>query len=686
MSIHPKVRQWRRGDLAFVAGFLLFEMVTGLLIWLLPFSVSSQMMVLAHTAGGLVFLGPYAWYQVRHWQEYRSRPMTHHKLTGYFSMVATLVAVISGLVLTYQALFGTRIRPGWDRIHLIATFAVMGAAGVHVASPMLRDVKARCHAAIQPILAAEKQFAGNALFIAGTLLALVGLVVYAYASVDLDNRLPEDYSFPHGRDSAFAPSLATTRTGEAFDARTLARSQSCGQAGCHKEIYDEWAPSAHRYAAMDPAFRAVQKRMGEQKGPEATRYCGGCHDPISLFSGTKNLFEKELTNPQGLDEGISCVACHTIRSADVKGNAEYVIGQPERYIGELRDGPASRFVSSFLIRAYPDQHAESFQRELYKTPEYCGTCHKQFIDERINDVGWVQLQNQYDTWRKSRWNHPGDAARTIECRECHMPLTASTDPASGDPLDYNRSADDGKHRSHRFLGTNQMMPKLLDLPGAEEHTRLTEQWMQGEYEVPEIADKWTSGPVVPVEVTAPDTITAGEAVEVIVQFTNNKAGHHFPTGPLDMIQAWVELVVTDAQGEVVYASGTRDEDHFVEPGAFAFKSEPVDQYGNLIDQHNLWEMVGARYSRTLFPGFSDRTTYRFTAPGMEDAPEKRPLQPVSLSMLPAQNTLRVEARLQYRKLNQPIFNALMPDTLDVKTAPITTVSSAEKTILITAAK
>ena len=42
-----------------------------------------------------------------------------------------------------------------------------------------------------------------------------------------------------------------------------------------------------------------------------------------------------------------------------------------------------------------------------------------------------------------------------------------------------------------------------------------------------------------------------------------------------------------------------------------FKAEPVDQYGNLIDRHNLWEMVGVRYRRSLFPGFSDTAEYSF---------------------------------------------------------------------------
>ncbi|MFT5143187.1 MAG: hypothetical protein ACI84D_001810 [Thalassolituus oleivorans] len=41
-----------------VVGLLVFEAVSGLSIWLLPFSVSNQFLVLIHTAGGVLFLPP----------------------------------------------------------------------------------------------------------------------------------------------------------------------------------------------------------------------------------------------------------------------------------------------------------------------------------------------------------------------------------------------------------------------------------------------------------------------------------------------------------------------------------------------------------------------------------------------------------------------------------------------------
>ena len=642
-----KAQEWQRVLLRCVASLIVFETITGLAIYLLPFSVSNQLVVLIHTAAGIAFVLPFAWYQLRHWKAYRALRLSHVVLTGYFAMIATITLIITGLVLTAQAIFSTRIGPLWDRAHIVATFALLLAVVPHVATLMLRAMRSAASDNAVMLRAAVRRFAVGSLYLTA-----------AFA-------LPKDYSYLFGVARPFAPSLATTTSGGAYDVRTLAGSQSCGTSGCHKQIYDEWSTSAHRYAAMDPAFQKVQSVMGEQNGPESTRYCGGCHDPISLFSGTKNIFTKDLTNLAGYKEGISCVACHAIRSTDVKGNAAYVISQPPRYIFELDSaGTLQRSVANFLIRAYPRHHVETLQRKMFKSPEFCAACHKQFIDEEINRVGWVQLQNQYDNWRKSRWNHPRNPAKTIECRECHMPLTASDDPSSGDDRDYNRSPDDGMHRSHRFLGANQFIPTALHLPGAAEHVRLTEKWLRGEIPIPEIAQKWRSGPAVPIELTAPATAVPGQSITLQVALTNNKVGHEFPTGPLDIIQAWVELTVTDDAGKIVYQTGQRDSANFIAPGAFMLKAEPIDQYGNLIDRHNLWEMVGVRYRRSVFPGFSDQEQFTFRSPR-------------------SNVVLHATARLMYRKIDQYLLNFLFGPESGI-TAPVTAISEDRRTIRVVA--
>jgi len=681
-----KSSEWQSRLLRSVSGLMVFETLTGLSIFLLPFSVSNQVMVILHTGIGLVCILPFVWYLVRHWRTYRSLRLSHETLTGYFALGATLVLVISGLVLTWQSVVGTRIGRVWDLSHIVATFALVASVVPHLATVIVR---ALAPATREPALArAVKGFGLSTMLWTGGLIAVAVVGALWVAPAPFVNELPEDYSYLYGPERPFAPSLARTSTGGAFDARSLSGSASCGTAGCHKAIYDEWAVSAHRYSAMDAAFLAVQSVMGKQNGAESTRYCGGCHDPISLFSGTKNIFVEDLTSLSGYQEGISCVSCHSISETDVQGNANYVISQPGRYLFEGADGGPRQLIGEFLIKAYPRYHVKSLQHKLFKSPEFCAACHKQFIDEEINQVGWVQLQNQFDNWRKSRWNTPGDPTKTVECRECHMPLVASEDPGRGDDLDYNRSPTDGKHRSHRFLAANQFMPLALELPGAAEHVALTEKWLRGEIDVPEIADKWREGPAVPIRIVAPPQVSPGEPVTIQTVLTNNKVGHDFPTGPLDIIQAWVEVEVTDQNGNVVYRTGQRDSSHFIAPGSFILKAEPVDQYGNLIDRHNLWEMVGVRYRRSLFPGLSDQAEFTFLYPGaIVTAGTETALAALDrvVAVPPptdAVTELRVTARLLYRKTDQFLLNFLFTEEAGI-TAPVTVMSEDHATIPVT---
>lgn len=674
-------QEWRTPLVAAVVALLAFETLTGLSIYFLPFSVPNQFIVLSHTVIGLIVIAPYAWYQIRHWLLARRFTLTHTKFLGYAAFLTVSVCLLSGVVVTFDSAFGVRLNYAWDMIHTISGFLSVAFLLPHILLIVFRH---RADAGPDRLVAnAQRHFGRGVLIWTAGLVGITGLAVYAYAPTLYRNEFPADYSWKYGK-NPFAPSLAMTATGGAFDPRSLAESASCGTTGCHVQIVEEWLPSAHRYAAMDPAFQSVQAMMAENNGPESTRYCGGCHDPISLFSGNKTVYTDELTQAYGYQEGISCIACHSIVQTDVQGNADYIMTQPERYIYELTPGSAAKFVSDFLIRAYPEHHTRSFSLDLYKTPEFCAACHKQFIDKEINNVGWVQLQNQYDNWRKSRWHNPDAPERTLNCQECHMRLTHSTDPAAGDTADRNRTSDDGKHRNHRFIGANQYIPALLDLPGADTQIALTEEWLRGETVIPEIADRWTSGPAIPIQIMAPSSVEPGDEVALKVVLTNNKVGHDFPTGPLDIIQAWVELTVTDASGGIVYRSGEVNDRHFIQEGSFIFKAEGIDQYGNLIDRHNLWEMVGARFRRSLFPGFSDVAEYRFTCPStIRRRDGSLPPEKEFTFSVPKDGAgaLQVSARLRYRKADQLLMNVLFGEDVGLTTR-VTDLSHDSKTIRI----
>jgi hypothetical protein len=662
---------------------LLFEGVSGFVITFAPFHPAIQWNVLLHTLAGVLTLLPIAWYCAVHWDDYRSYAMSNVVFLGYLALVSLLVCAVSGAVVTWQGLFGLRTSELWRNVHLYSGVATVGATLPHFAIPLARMLRKR------PARPA------TAMMVIAVVVAAVGLAAAfglstVYSGTEYVNEFPDDYVFLYGEDRPFAPSLARTETGKAMDPRILAGSDSCGTSGCHEQILSEWKASSHRWAAMDSAFQKIQGIMAEQTGAEATRYCGGCHDPISLFSGAKNIFVDDLTGLLGYNEGISCLSCHAVRETDLQGNANYVMSQPEEYLWQWEVEGARGKARDFLIRTYPDQHAKLSKR-MYKAPEYCAACHKQFIDEEVNQVGWVQLQNQYDNWAASHWNQEGDPERTVECRECHMPLIESNDPASGDLADYNRSVDDGMHRSHRFIASNNVMPALLKVEGWEEQVRLTELWLQGRYEIPEIRDKWGAGPIISIELEVPETIGPEDSIPLRVVLSSNKVGHDFPTGPLDIIQSWVEVEVTDEVGNVVYTSGRRDERNYLEPGTFLFKVEPVDQYGNLIDRHNLWEMVGVRFRRALFPGFTDTVEFDIGCPANIPRPEgdavamaeDRSVSGHTIPKAPAATVYNIKASLNYRKFDQFLLDYMFGEDAGL-TAPPVEISQASATVRVVA--
>ncbi len=751
--------EWRRALSGFTLGILLFETVTGLTIYLLPFSIFNQFAVIVHTVLGVLTLVPVVWYLGQHWLRRYRGAFNHFQLLGYASAGAFVVLVVSGVVLTWQALFSVRISYAWDLVHIWATFVFFALLAAHLLTLVLR----RAGKEVNRLVVRRAQVSclwQSIAWCAAPVLLCLGLAGM-YQPMVFDNAFPETYDFQYGIDRPFAPSLArrdmketearlvshvlgtldaqqgkqfvddfqvdpnkhvgfatvaeevcaalelsaaqrsvvSRAVGEAredfrkrgrVDPRLLGGSAGCGRSGCHSEIYEEWLPSAHRYSSMDFVFQRVQEILVEDRDPQVTRYCAGCHDPISLLAGAKN--EGNITlSAEGADEGISCVVCHSIVQTDVRGNADYTIDPPEPYIYELEEGPAAETISGFLLRAYPREHIRIYSRSLYKTTEYCAACHKQFIDEEVNLFGWVQGQNQYDSWRKSRWHTQGVPAETLACRECHMPLIASQDPAAGDVADPGRSPGDGQHRSHRYLAANQFIPLYHDLPGAKKHVELTKKWLRGEYEVPEIAERWTEGPAVRLRLAAPETVRPGDSVEIQTLLTNNKTGHDFPTGPLDMIESWVELTVTDEQGRTVFHTGTLDEREYLVDPQIVFKKEGYDRQGKLIDRHNLWDMVGSRYSRTLYPGFTDTTQFVFPCPGLDaaspfettEAGKEAGRFKVDTSEQMAGSELLVKAVLWYSKFKAPFLDATFGEKPRLR-APMTAIAEASTRIKVLA--
>ena len=459
-----------------IAG-LLFLIASGLLVTLAPFHAAVQWSVLVHTLLGLLLLIPILWYSWSHFVDYRHYDLSDVVLLGYLGLAALVLCLVSGLVVTWQGLFAIRMSPLWRNLHLYSTIALLVLALPHAILVFLRVRKKMTGHLARPVTVQSVAAAVVALAIAGGL-------GWLYAGPSYNNVFPEDYNFLYGEDRPFAPSLAVTETGGPLDPESLAGSETCGSAGCHSQILEEWKPSAHRYSAMDPLFQKVQSVMAEQNGPESTRYCGGCHDPISLFSGAKNVFAENLTGLHGYNEGISCLSCHGVARDRPPGQRQLRDDPAGGLSVAVADGTgAGKFFSDFLIRTYPDKHNELSKR-MFKAPEYCAACHKQFIDQEVNRVGWVQLAEPVRQLEGQPLVHRGSTRE--DHRVPRVPHAAGRVDRSG----ARRLGRLQPHRRRRQAPQPPLHRRQHPGPGAARARGLggagplTEEWLRGDLRDP----------------------------------------------------------------------------------------------------------------------------------------------------------------------------------------------------------
>ena len=233
--------------------------------------------------------------------------------------------------------------------------------------------------------------------------------------------------------------------------------------------------------------------------------------------------------------------------------------------------------------------------------------------------------------------------------------------AEADPYDVKIGLG-RKYRNHRFAAANQYMPLALNSPGAAQQVRHVDEWLRGERLIPEIAKVWPRGPIVPLEIKAPASARAGAPLDLQVVLTNKKAGHSFPTGPLNIVRVWLELEVRDGAGKIVFESGRLDGKNHVEAGTYVLRPVALTVQGEAVLTPDIWHPKGPIYRAAIFPGRSESFDYAFKVPARAAGP------------------LTITARLRYRKANQFFMDAVYEN--EHRQAPITDISSATAQIAL----
>jgi hypothetical protein len=601
------------------SGVFLFIAFSGFIPFLVRYGVISQWILLLHILVGVLAAIPLTVFFLKHLREANREVPTPWWSPGLWTGIGWVALGISGLWLVGKGIWGVFVSYRMHYFHLVVGL-VFGAVGIfHVLHGLARSKlpQRRYVQLLRP-------------------LALWTIVLAAGAAVIGFSRHQGTLAT-----GDFSPSNARTDTGRVIPSKLLIESESCGASGCHGTIYEEWLPSAHHFSGADPFYATVKASYVQAQGVGSGRYCAGCHEPISLVSGETI---PAYTAPTS-QAGSSCIFCHVLRNPEVKGNANYTVTAPHPYLFEFSTHPVLRKVSQVLIRLHPEQHKLDYDAKHSQSVEFCGTCHKQYLDKRVNGWGFVQLQNQYDDWKNGPWHT--DKTRVLQCQNCHMHEVPSEDPA--------RNAN-GVIHEHRILASNAFVPQMLNLPGASQQIQLVKEWLTGQAIIPEIDKVWPRGPIISVNLFPENPLAAGQTATVQALVINTKVGHAFPTGPLDVIQSWLEFTATDALGHAVFSAGTLDSNGLLQGKTIEYRSFLLDRQAQVLYNHALWDAVGARDKRVILPGASDSAEFTFPLPRGLAGP------------------LHCRVRLLYRKFNPQSLAAIFPN-ITSPPVPITEISS-----------
>lgn len=389
----------------------------------------------------------------------------------------------------------------------------------------------------------------------------------------------------------WAASIDPTSDWPRVDEARLAGSTSCGAAGCHVQVLEQWRGSPHRFSASNAFYRAAVDELVVEMGMEVAVLCAGCHDPVRALAGTvAQAYEGGVPEES---EGVSCVACHAIigLQSTPPSNGLYRIGLEASY-------PADPEGRNQAIGRDARRHQTVFaSTEAVYSNAPCRVCH------RVAHNGIV-LQEA---------DMPGadDPDPPQKCRECHLtpegPITYGHSMA-GINADLPLYAS-GIHPDERPAMETQVVRAMANA-GLRARIPLAGSWAPQEpggsidelRVVPSLADGALS---------LAFTTTRGFELE---------GGHSFPSGPADLNQVWLEVLVRDAEGALLHHVGDLDEGGRIVGTPPRLGARPLAADGSPVEHHRVLlvtDVVDVKLLASVPPG--DQQAHRVELVLPEDA-------------------------------------------------------------------
>ena len=579
---------------------------------------------LLHVVLGLLLVVPVIVYGIGHMRRARRSPNHNARRVGYVLFLASLVLLLSGvLLLRIDGL--PQLFDSSDQHDLVWW--------IHVLVPLVVIWLFVAHRMVGPQL----DWARGARWAGVTMVSLVALfVVHESTQVRSSGTL-------HPFESNLTN--AALLGGDSISITSLTSTDGCVE--CHPDVHASWSSSAHRFSSFDNPVYAATVRETRKVDPQLSTFCASCHDPVLLASGS--LGDSRLDDPTidphsipGATAGVNCLVCHSIAQAGPAGNGSWVMQEPVRYPFHDSSWKPLRWLNRQLIRSRPALHRKVMNHEgVTDSAVMCGTCHKAWIPESLNDYRWLAGQNHYDSWRSSgisghgldSWRWP--QTPETDCNGCHMPLQASTGMAARDR--------DGsgilKVHDHLFAGGNTGLMHLLDLPNCSSLLEDYEQVLESSMRVDIVGlreggtiDGTFIGPIRP---TIPSLSPGGSYLLEIVS-RNTGTGHAFTQGTSDSNEIWLEVQVFEGD-RLLASSGLIDEEGVVDPWAYRLNSFTIDAEGYRVENRMPETIFTKVYDHQVAPGSARATHYQMDIPSELEGP------------------IRIDVKLRYRKFDHALM-------------------------------
>ena len=421
---------------------------------------------------------------------------------------------------------------------------------------------------------------------------------------------------------------------------------TCGT--CHPRHYEEWSVSQHSYAQLSPAYMALQNFINAQVNGTNGDFCIRCHNQIGMNQGESPQISN-LERPQSSREGITCVVCHRVEHIYNKASGRIALVEGDitaPVYGPSGNAELKRVLkdNKYRVVTSPDQKGRKIHSDVVKfapisTPTFCGTCHDVTLQNGF------RLEEAFSEYRDS----PA-AKKGVTCQDCHMgkiqgiPSGYNEGPAAvvgGVPtkprkltnhimagpdyslvhpgvfphnadalklatlaewITFNVGAGWGTDEFENNVPDDYKFPPAWDSVDARYDARaiLDHQFERlafvREKRLEVLRNGYNIGEVI-VKKASP------KGIQLAVEVKNITEGHNAPTGFTGERLVWLNVVVTDSEGNVVFESGDTDPNGDVRDGESSYVHAgemPIDsQLFSLQSRFLVQSIRGGERERTV---------------------------------------------------------------------------------------